>query len=165
MRYGVTLQGVDSPREFGALAAWIEELGYDDLWLTDSSLHAGEVYVYLTLALQATSRLRVGTAVTNPLTRHPAITANAFATLQALAPGRVVCGIGVGDRPLSEIGLKVAKVSTLTTAVGVLRRLWRGKPLDGPAVLLRRRAPAPGAARRAARALLGQRPEDARGGG
>jgi 5,10-methylenetetrahydromethanopterin reductase len=131
MRYGVTLQGVDSPSEFSELVAWIESLGYDDLWLTDSSLHAGEVYVYLTLALQATTRLRVGSAVTNPLTRHPAITANAFATLEALAPGRVVCGIGVGDRPLPELGLKVAKVSTLTKTVDVLRRLWRGEKLDG----------------------------------
>jgi len=46
MRIGVTLQGVDEPAEFGELARWIEGLGYDDLWLTDSSLHAGEVYVY-----------------------------------------------------------------------------------------------------------------------
>ena len=56
MRYGVTLQGVDDPAGFGELARWIEDLGYDDLWITDSSLHAGEVYVYATLALQATSR-------------------------------------------------------------------------------------------------------------
>ena len=96
MRIGVTLQGVDDPASFGELARWIEGLGYDDLWLTDSSLHAGEVYVYATLALAATSRLRVGTAVTNPITRHPAITANAAGTLARLAPGRFVCGIGVG---------------------------------------------------------------------
>lgn len=97
MRVGVTLQGVDDPATFGELARWIEQLGYDDLWLTDSSLHAGEVYVYATLALAATTRLRVGTAVTNPITRHPAITANAAATLHRLAPGRFVCGIGVGE--------------------------------------------------------------------
>ncbi len=133
MRYGVTLQGVDEPDEFVELTSWIEALGYDDLWLTDSSLHAGEVYIYATLALRATSRLRVGTAVTNPLTRHPAITANAFATLEQLAPGRVVCGIGVGDRPLAELGLKVAKVATLTDAVATLRRLWAGERLDGGA--------------------------------
>ena len=131
MRIGVTLQGVDDPASFGELARWIEGLGYDDLWLTDSSLHAGEVYVYATLALAATSRLRVGTAVTNPITRHPAITANAAGTLARLAPGRFVCGIGVGDSPLPEIGLKPAKVSTLVEAVELMRRLWDGETLNG----------------------------------
>jgi 5,10-methylenetetrahydromethanopterin reductase len=131
MRYGVTLQGVDEPEEFVDLVRWIEDLGYDDLWLTDSSLHAGDVYVYMTLALRATQRLRVGSAVTNPRTRHPAVTANAMASLARLAPGRVVCGIGVGDRPLPEIGLQVAKVDTLNEAVALLRRLWDGETLDG----------------------------------
>jgi len=131
MRVGVTLQGVYEPADFVELVRWIEELGYDDLWITDSSLHAGDCYVYAALALTATSRLRVGTAVTNPLTRHPAITANAFHTLSRLAPGRVVCGIGVGDRPLGELGLPMAKLQTLREAVDALRALWRGETLDG----------------------------------
>jgi 5,10-methylenetetrahydromethanopterin reductase len=131
MRIGVTLQGVDDPGSFGELAGWIEALGYDDLWLTDSSLHAGDVYVYATLALAATTRLRVGMAVTNPITRHPAITANAAGTLARLAPGRFICGIGVGDSPLPEIGLRPAKVSTLIDAVALMRRLWDGETLDG----------------------------------
>jgi 5,10-methylenetetrahydromethanopterin reductase len=133
MRYGVTLQGVDAPGEFGALAAWIESLGYHDLWITDSSLHAGDVYVYATLALMATTKLRVGTAVTNPWTRHPALTANALATLSALAPGRIVCGIGVGDRPISELGYRAAKVDTLGATVHAIRRLWAGETVDGAA--------------------------------
>jgi 5,10-methylenetetrahydromethanopterin reductase len=131
MRVGVTLQGVDDPASFGELAAWIEGLGYDDLWLTDSSLHAGEVYVYATLALAATTRLRVGLAVTNPITRHPAITANAAATLARLAPGRFVCGIGVGDSPLPEIGCRPAKISTLVDSVELMRSLWAGETLNG----------------------------------
>jgi 5,10-methylenetetrahydromethanopterin reductase len=131
MRYGVTLQGVDPPSEFAELARWIEDLGYDDLWLTDSSLHAADVYIYATIALQATQRIRVGTAVTNPLTRHPAITANSFATLAQLAPARVVCGIGVGDRPLREIGLRVATIHTVAVALDVMRRLWDGDELNG----------------------------------
>jgi 5,10-methylenetetrahydromethanopterin reductase len=131
MRYGVTLQGVDEPSSFPDLARWIEGLGYDDLWITDSSLHAGDVYVYATLALQATTRLRVGTAVTNPVTRHPAITANAAATLARLAPHRFVCGIGVGDSPVPEIGMRVAKVDTLVDTVATIRRLWSGEALTG----------------------------------
>lgn len=131
MRFGVTLQGVYEPSEWVELVRWIESLGFDDLWITDSSLHAGDCYVYATLALQATSTLRVGTAVTNPLTRHPAITANAFRSLSHVAPGRVACGIGVGDRPLGELGLPMAKLATLRGTIVSLRSLWRGETVDG----------------------------------
>lgn len=131
MRFGVTVQGLEEPARFGDLAARIEGLGFDDLWITDSSLHAGDVFVYAALALQATTRLTVGTAVTNPLTRHPAIVANAFRSLVQLAPGRVVCGIGVGDRPLVKLGLPMAKLSTLERAVDVMRRLWGGESVSG----------------------------------
>jgi len=130
MRFGVTLQGVDEPDVFVELVQRIEDLGYDDLWLTDSSLHAGDVYLYMTLALRASTRLRVGTAVTNPLTRHPAISANAFRSFNAVGPGRVVCGIGVGDRPLGELGLPMAKLQTLRGTVDAMRALWRGETLD-----------------------------------
>jgi 5,10-methylenetetrahydromethanopterin reductase len=130
MRYGVTLQGVYEPSEWVELVRWIEELGYNDLWITDSSLHAGDCYVYATLALVSSSRLRVGTAVTNPLTRHPGITANAFRSLAQLGPGRVICGIGVGDRPLGELGLPMAKLQTLRDAIDALRALWGGETLD-----------------------------------
>lgn len=129
MRVGVTLQGVYPPDQFVALVRWIEELGYDDLWITDSSLHAGDCYVYATLALSSTERLRVGTAVTNPLTRHPAITANAFRSLLHVAPRRVACGIGVGDRPLAELGLPMAKLATLRETIAALRALWAGETL------------------------------------
>jgi 5,10-methylenetetrahydromethanopterin reductase len=133
MRYGVTLQGVVDPAEWIELTRWVEDLGYDDLWITDSSLHAGDCYVYATLALLSTTRLRVGTAVTNPLTRHPAITGNAFRSLAQLAPDRVVCGIGVGDRPLAALGLPMARLQTLRETVEVLRALWRGDEIQGTA--------------------------------
>ncbi|MBS1880038.1 MAG: LLM class flavin-dependent oxidoreductase [Actinobacteria bacterium] len=131
MRYGVTLQGVIPPAEFGELAKHVEELGYDNLWITDSSLHAGDVYVYMTTALAATSRLVVGSAVTNPLTRHAGITANAFRSLAQLAPGRVNCGIAVGDRPLLEFEMKMAKLRNLTETIEALRRLWAGEEISG----------------------------------
>ncbi|MBS1887998.1 MAG: LLM class flavin-dependent oxidoreductase [Actinobacteria bacterium] len=131
MRYGVTLQGVIPPVEFGELARHVEELGYDNLWITDSSLHAGDVYVYMTTALIATERLVVGSAVTNPLTRHAGITANAFRSLSQLAPGRVNCGIAVGDRPLLEFEMKMAKLKNLTETIDALRLLWAGEEISG----------------------------------
>ncbi len=130
MRYGVTLQAVAEPAEFVELARWIEQLGYDDLWVGDSSLHCGDAYVYATLALQATSRLRFGTSVTNPLTRHTGITANVFRSLDQLGRGRVVCGTGIGERPLIELGFSRAELSTLVEHMDAMRRLWRGETVD-----------------------------------
>jgi 5,10-methylenetetrahydromethanopterin reductase len=124
---GVTLQSVDAPSDFEAMVDEIEQLGYDNLWLTDSSLHARNPYVYLTLAARRTSRLKLGTAVTNPVTRHPAVTAVAAATLAEVSAGRAILGIGAGDRPLLSLGLKPAKVAQLEDSVAAIRTLWTGE--------------------------------------
>jgi len=124
---GVVLQGVDPPADFGAMAQEIESLGFDHLWLTDSSLHARNCYSYLTLAAARTSRLLLGTAVTNPATRHPAITAAAAATVDEVSGGRLVLGIGTGDRPLLALGLQPSRLAELEAAITAIRRLWNGE--------------------------------------
>ena len=85
MKTAVCLQGVDTPEVFERNVAEIDRLGYDALWLTDSSLHARNCWAYLTLAARASARLSLGTAVTNPLTRHPAVTAVAAATVAEIS--------------------------------------------------------------------------------
>src|SRR5260370_37969316 len=127
---GVVLQGGYSPAEFGGMVEEIEELGFDHLWLTDSSLHARNCYSYLTLAAGRTSGLLLGTAVTNPATRHPAITAAAAATVDEISGGRFALGIGTGDRPLLALGLKPSTLASLEAAVDGIRRLWRGEQVD-----------------------------------
>jgi 5,10-methylenetetrahydromethanopterin reductase len=130
VRTGVTLQGVDPPGEFEVMAAEIEDLGYGNLWLTDSSLHSRYCWAYLTLAARSTSRLALGTAVTNPLTRHPALTATAAATLAEISGGRAILGIGAGDRPLLSLGHQPARLATLEAAIAAIRALWAGDTVD-----------------------------------
>ena len=127
MKTGVTLQGVDHPDEFEKMATEIEGLGYDNLWLTDSSLHSRYCWAYLTLAARATSRLTLGTAVTNPVTRHPALTAVAAATLAEISSGRAILGIGAGDRPLLSLRHAPARVGALESAIASIRGLWTGE--------------------------------------
>ena len=62
--------------------------------------------VYMTSALAATERIVVGTAVTNPFTRHVTTTASTFATLAQLHPGRLELGIGRGDSAVRTMGLE-----------------------------------------------------------
>jgi 5,10-methylenetetrahydromethanopterin reductase len=138
VRTGVTLQGVDQPAEFEAMVAEIENLGYDNFWLTDSSLHSRYCWAYLTLAARQTTRMTIGTAVTNPVTRHPAITAVAAATVAEISGGRAILGIGAGDRPLLSLGQQPARIATLEASVAAIRALWAGETVstDGPGFAL-----------------------------
>jgi len=56
--------------------------------------------VWATLAATAVATTRIGlsVSVTNPVTRHPSVTAGAARTIGELAPGRFELGIGIGDR-------------------------------------------------------------------
>jgi 5,10-methylenetetrahydromethanopterin reductase len=126
-RSGVVLQPVDPPGVFSEMVGEVERLGFDHLWLTDSSLHARNCYSYLTLAAANSSRLLLGTAVTNPATRHPAITAAAAATVDEVSEGRMILGIGAGDRPLLALGLKPSPLADIEAAITGIRRLWRGE--------------------------------------
>jgi 5,10-methylenetetrahydromethanopterin reductase len=124
---GVVLQGAYEPPRFQEMVAEIESLGFGHLWLTDSSLHARNSYAYLTLAAMRSQRLALGTAVTNPRTRHPAITAAAAATVDEVSGGRMILGIGAGDRPLQALGLKPSSVASLRASIDAIRRLWSGQ--------------------------------------
>ena len=126
LRSGVVLQGAYPPGEFRSMVERIDSLGFSNLWLTDSSLHARNSYVYLTLAAMTSSRLLLGTAVTNPLTRHPAITAVAAATVDEISEGRMILGIGAGDRPLLALGMQPARLASVRSAIGAFRALWSG---------------------------------------
>ena len=90
------------------MAQTCEELNFDGLTLTDSQNLSNEIYIALTLAAKATNALKLGPGVTNPITRHAAVTASAAATLQEVSNGRMMIGIGRGDSSLFNIGFKPA---------------------------------------------------------
>lgn len=127
MKSGVALQPVYPSAQFGDMVATIEGLGFDEFWLTDSSLHSKYSYMYLTIAALRSERMSIGTAVTNPVTRHPALGAVAAATLNEISAGRAVYGIGAGDRPLHALGLAPARLGLLEDAIVAARRLWSGE--------------------------------------
>ena len=104
-----------------------EEAGYSHAWFIDSQILWQDCFVYMTSALAATDRIVVGTAVTNPYTRHVTTTASAFATLAELHPGRLALGIGRGDSAVRTMGLNPVKTSFLKESVPVLRDLLAGK--------------------------------------
>lgn len=129
LTFGVTVLATLPPSDLVSVAKAAEGFGFDYLWLTDSSLHGYFVYPYLTLAAINTERIRLGTNCTHPLTLHPAMTANAIATVNAISGGRAVLGIGAGGGPTVEVRPKTgnAKVHELEDMVTLTRRLLAGE--------------------------------------
>ena len=88
-----------------------EASGYDGMTTVDSQNLSGDCYIALAMASTGTERLKLGTGVTNPFTRHPAVTACAIATVQAVSGGRAVLGIGRGDSALAHLGFSPSPVT------------------------------------------------------
>ena len=107
-----------------------EANGWDGLYFADTQCLSGDIYSAMCLAAKATTTLQVGTAVTNPVTRHPAVTASAIATVQVESQGRAVLGIGRGDSSLGYIGQQPAPVGVLTTYLEQLQGYLRGEAVD-----------------------------------
>jgi 5,10-methylenetetrahydromethanopterin reductase len=103
-----------------------EDEGWDGIGLVDSQNLAGDTYVELALAASVTTRLGLATAVTNPVTRHPAAAAAAIATVQAESGGRAVLGIGRGDSALAHLGLSPAPVDVFRRYLDRLQGYLRG---------------------------------------
>jgi alkanesulfonate monooxygenase SsuD/methylene tetrahydromethanopterin reductase-like flavin-dependent oxidoreductase (luciferase family) len=129
MRLGAYFLPLDY-REFIASVQAAERAGYARAWVCDSPMIWQDPYVYMAGGLAATERIVFGTAVTNPVTRHFAVTASAHATLETIHPGRVVLGIGRGDSAIRTLGLQPARVAEMRRVVPALRELTAGRPLD-----------------------------------
>jgi len=119
------------PGESARLAREVEDGGWDGLLFADSQNLQVEVFVELALAVRATERLRLGTGVTNPVTRHPAVVASAAATLQAESGGRIVLGVGRGDSSLTFVGRQPASADVLEEFVSDLQTYLRGDAVHG----------------------------------
>jgi len=108
-----------------------EKIGFDYLWITDH-FNNRNVYVSLAIASAYTERIKLGPGVTNPYLAHPVVTAQAVATLNEVAPGRVVCGLGVGDKTtLQMVDVEQTRpLSTIRESVHIIREVASGRALE-----------------------------------
>src|SRR5207249_11553841 len=72
----------------------------------------------------------LATLLSNPVNRHPTVTASSIATIDELAPGRTLLGWGVGDTAVRLAGLKPARVSELEASTRLMRALLDGRAVD-----------------------------------
>jgi 5,10-methylenetetrahydromethanopterin reductase len=127
MEFGVGLFPTEPLQKMIQLAKLSEDLGYSHVWIGDSHLIWREAYVNMAAAALNTSNIKLGTGVTNPLTRHPSVVASAYATLEELAPGRFILGIGLGDSSVETMGMKPAKLGYFEQTIQEMRDLLAGK--------------------------------------
>lgn len=97
MRYGMSVGGPLTT--VGAVAARIEELGFDSVWTAETG---SDAFVSAALVAQATSRIRIGTAIALAFPRSPGITAMTAADIDELSGGRFVLGLGSQVKRVNE---------------------------------------------------------------
>jgi coenzyme F420-dependent glucose-6-phosphate dehydrogenase len=126
-----------APAELLGYAVTAEERGFDSVFVSDhlqpwrhDGGHAPAALPWLGALAARTERVVIGTSVLTPTFRyHPAVVAQAFATLGCLAPGRVILGVGSGES-LNEVPLGTVwpdgkeRFARLKEAVTLIRRLW-----------------------------------------
>ena len=112
-----------------------EELGLGAVFLSER-FNCKDAGVLAGVAAGVSSRIGIGTAATNPNTRHPAVTATMAVTAHRVSGGRYALGLGRGfDLLFDLMGLPRVTGAQLEDAIGIYRRLWRGEAFehDGPA--------------------------------
>lgn len=113
-----------------AYAQLAEEVGFDMVGVADSQSLFREPFVTLGLIAQATQRVMIGTSVTNPVTRHPAVMASAIATVQEISGGRAMLGIGTGDSAIYNINERPRGLAGLRDYILTLRSLLAGETAE-----------------------------------
>jgi len=111
-------------------ASLAEANGYSAVWVADERFYR-EVYSCLGQLAAHTSRVMLGPCVTDPFSRHPALTAMAIATLDEISGGRAILGIGAGISGFAELGIERRKPArAIREAIEVIRALLRGETVE-----------------------------------
>lgn len=108
-RVALYLQDAHTIRDGMEISRYAEAQGFDAVWQADSRL-VRDAMVPMAAFAAVTERITIGSGVVDCWTRNPARLASAFSTLDDLAPGRVILGIGAWWDPLAtKVGIARAK--------------------------------------------------------
>ena len=122
----LVVYGTEAPSGLLDCVELAEEAGLAGIWVGDSPVLWRELFILLGAAATRTAHVRLGPAVTNPVSRHVAVTASALMTLQELSGGRAALGLGLGASAVRTVGARPARLAELERTVGELRAFWAG---------------------------------------
>jgi 5,10-methylenetetrahydromethanopterin reductase len=122
-----------SPEYTARMVDLAERDDWDLVGIADTPGNAMDPWVALTLAATRTRHVRLAACVTNLVTRHPAITAGAAASLDAVAGGRVILGVGTGHSGVVNVGAGASRPTSFRDGLRFTRALLAGESatLDG----------------------------------
>ena len=107
-----------------------EELGFSRAWFYDTQMLSADPFVAMAAAAMKTTKIRLGTGVLIPSNRIAAVAANAFASLNKLAPGRIDFGIGTGFTGRRAMGLGAVKLADMEEYIGTVTALLREETVE-----------------------------------
>jgi 5,10-methylenetetrahydromethanopterin reductase len=127
---GLLMLGNAGPDRLIQVAQLAERSGFGQIWLADERFYR-EVYSYLSVFALNTKSILLGPCVTDPYSRHPAMTAAAMATLDELSGGRALLGFGTGLSGFAAMGVVREKpVRAMAEALDIIRQLLTGETID-----------------------------------
>src|SRR5260370_41093506 len=106
--------------------------GFTNWWFYDSQMIYSDIYVCMALAAEHTKRIKLSTGVAIPSNRIEPVTAHSIATINLLAPGRTILGVGTGFTGRTTMGLPPIPVERLRAYVEMVRKLLRGEQVPYP---------------------------------
>lgn len=127
MDFGITLP---TPSDSWRYAKRAEELGFRTCWFYDTQLLSADVFTAMGAAAVKTERIRLGTGVLIPSNRIAPVAANGYATLNALAPGRIDAGVGTGFTGRRTMGLGPYKIADMGDYIRTMHAMWRGETTE-----------------------------------
>jgi 5,10-methylenetetrahydromethanopterin reductase len=107
-----------------------EAAGFTHAWFYDTQLLNPDLFIGMTMAAMHTERIRLGTGVLIPSNRIEPVTANALATLNKIAPGRIDFGVGTGFTGRRTMGLRAIPLRRLKSYVERVQRLLLGETVS-----------------------------------
>ena len=113
--------------EYALLA---EDLGFRAVWCPEIPAFGHDIWVTLARIAEKTKRLKFGPSVLIPSYRHPMAQASAIATLEQIAPGRLMVGFGTGFTGRAGMGKKPLSLASMRTHIAQVKTLLRGDIAD-----------------------------------
>jgi alkanesulfonate monooxygenase SsuD/methylene tetrahydromethanopterin reductase-like flavin-dependent oxidoreductase (luciferase family) len=127
MRTGIVMTAQPGVED---LALRAEQLGFSSFWVYDTPMVNGDPFISLALCAKATRRIKLGLGVTSPALRSAPAAAAAVASLNAIAPGRVICGTGTGNTARRTLGMLPTKMAELEAFTAALQDLTAGRETE-----------------------------------
>src|SRR3954453_12633544 len=127
MQFGIAIPtDADSWR----LVRRAEELGFARAWFYDTQMLSADPFVAMAAAAIKTTKIRLGTGVLIPSNRLAPVAANAFASLNKLAPGRIDFGVGTGFTGRRAMGLGAVRLAAMEAYTREVMALLRDETIE-----------------------------------